>query len=54
MDSRRTILITGTTGKVGRALIQSFLADPAYSTVEVRALCHQRTLSPAERLEVVK
>jgi UDP-glucose 4-epimerase len=47
------LLITGATGKVGRRFIDRFLADPRYASARLRALCHQRMLEPAERLEVV-
>jgi nucleoside-diphosphate-sugar epimerase len=54
MTSPRLILLTGATGKVGRAFLDRFLADPAFDRDRVRAFCHNRTLPPAERLEVVK
>ena len=47
------ILVTGATGKVGRAFLRSFLADPAFGGWQVRALCHQRKLDASERLEVI-
>jgi nucleoside-diphosphate-sugar epimerase len=47
------ILITGATGKVGRRFIDQVLADPQFSKVQLRALCHQRMLPPSDRLEVV-
>lgn len=50
MDMPR-ILVTGATGKVGRAFIARFLADPARAGWQVRALCHHRALLPAERLQ---
>ncbi len=46
------ILVTGATGKVGRALIARLGA--ALPEVQVRALCHNRTLEETERLEVVR
>lgn len=48
------LLITGATGKVGRRLVDRILADPRFSKVRLRALCHQRMLEPSGRLEVVK
>lgn len=53
-DNSSLILVTGATGKVGRAFIQRLLADPAYARFRVRALCHNRTLAPAARLECVR
>jgi UDP-glucose 4-epimerase len=47
------ILVTGATGKVGQAFIARFLADPKFSAFTVRALCHNRKLTPGPRLEVV-
>jgi nucleoside-diphosphate-sugar epimerase len=45
------VLVTGSTGKVGRAFIDHLLADPAHSHWRVRALCHNRLLPPSERVE---
>lgn len=50
----KRLLVTGATGKVGRAFIDRFLNDPARSDFTVRALCHNRLLAPRERLEVVR
>ncbi len=47
------LLITGATGKVGQAFLPRFLADPRFAGFTVRALCHQRTLVPRDRLEIV-
>jgi len=47
------ILVTGATGKVGQAFIHRFLADPKFKEFTVRALCHNRKLTPEARLEVV-
>jgi UDP-glucose 4-epimerase len=47
------LLVTGATGKVGRAFIDSFLADPRFEGFTVRALCHHRTLGARPRLAVV-
>ncbi|MHC1782314.1 MAG: NAD-dependent epimerase/dehydratase family protein [Anaerolineaceae bacterium] len=52
--SSSIILVTGATGKVGQTFIRRLLAEPAYSHFTVRALCHQRTLEPSGRLEVVR
>jgi UDP-glucose 4-epimerase len=48
------VLITGATGKVGRRLIERCLADEGFATTTLRALCHNRMLDKAERLEVVR
>jgi nucleoside-diphosphate-sugar epimerase len=49
------ILVTGASGKVGQAFIRRVLCsrDERLAGVGVRALCHNRLLQPAERLEVV-
>ena len=49
----KRILVTGATGKVGRAFIQRFLADSRFDAFTVRALCHNRKLDPHRRVEVV-
>jgi UDP-glucose 4-epimerase len=54
MSTTQRILVTGATGKVGRRFIQRVLTDPACEAFTVRALCHNRLLEPAERLEVLK
>ncbi|HYO97853.1 MAG TPA: NAD(P)-dependent oxidoreductase [Polyangiaceae bacterium] len=54
MSQTKRILVTGATGKVGQVFIRRFLADPRFQEFTVRALCHNRTLDPAPRLEVVK
>lgn len=48
----KKILVTGATGKVGRAFINAFFGDPKQIGT-IRALCHQRSLSPNNRLEVI-
>ena len=50
--SRRRLLVTGATGKVGTAFIDRLLEDPQYSGYRVRALCHNRLLEESERVEV--
>jgi nucleoside-diphosphate-sugar epimerase len=52
MSSNR-ILVTGATGKVGRAFIERFLGESRFENFVVRALCHNRKLDPRDRLEVV-
>jgi len=54
MNNQKRILVTGATGKVGQTFINRILTDPNYDSVIIRALCHNRTLNPSERLEVVK
>ncbi len=49
----KRILITGATGKVGQAFIERLLSDANLRRYSARALCHNRRLEPAPRLEVV-
>ena len=53
---RRRILVTGATGKVGQAFIRRTLAADVgpLAGLTVRALCHNRVLDAAPRLEVVR
>ncbi|MDP9002836.1 MAG: NAD(P)-dependent oxidoreductase [Myxococcota bacterium] len=53
MTKVNRILVTGATGKVGRAFIERFLSDARFDSFTVRALCHNRKLEPHRRLEVV-
>lgn len=48
------MLVTGATGKVGRAFLARMSADPSYREARFRALCHNRMLEPSDRLDVVK
>jgi UDP-glucose 4-epimerase len=48
------VLITGATGKVGQAFLTRFLADERRTGARVRALCHNRTLPPQDRLETIR
>lgn len=48
------ILVTGATGKVGRALIARLLADTRFSGARIRALCHNRLLDGQDRLEMAR
>jgi UDP-glucose 4-epimerase len=48
------LLVTGATGKVGRAFISRLLEDASLAHFHVRALCHKRTLPAQERLECVQ
>jgi nucleoside-diphosphate-sugar epimerase len=56
VDAAPLILVTGATGKVGRAFIGRVLASPdeRLAGTRIRALCHDRLLEPSERLEVVQ
>ncbi|MEO8177909.1 MAG: NAD(P)-dependent oxidoreductase [Deltaproteobacteria bacterium] len=54
MTMTKRILVTGATGKVGRNFIDGVLANPKFAEFKVRALCHNRTLDPTERLEIVR
>lgn len=47
------ILVTGATGKVGRAFIARLLAEPGFARWRVRALCHNRSFPPDERVESI-
>jgi UDP-glucose 4-epimerase len=51
--SSALLLVTGATGKVGRASIQRLLQDAGMERFRVRALFHNRTLPSQERLECV-
>jgi UDP-glucose 4-epimerase len=53
MTAKR-IMVTGATGKVGQAFINRFFSDSRFDSFIVRALCHNRTLEPHDRLEVIK
>jgi UDP-glucose 4-epimerase len=48
------LLVTGAAGKVGQAFINRFLSDPAFDGATVRALYHNRSLVPRERLETLQ
>lgn len=50
----KRLLITGATGKVGQVFIRRFWEDPRFDSFTLRALCHNRTLPPHDRLEVVR
>jgi nucleoside-diphosphate-sugar epimerase len=47
------ILVTGATGKVGTHFIADILKDPKWQGARIRALCHNRTPSPHDRVEIV-
>jgi nucleoside-diphosphate-sugar epimerase len=48
------LLVTGATGKVGRNLVDALLSERRWRQARVRALCHNRTLTETDRIEVVK
>ena len=52
--AEKRILVTGATGKVGQTFIRRLLASDDHAGYSIRALCHNRMLRPAERLEVVR
>jgi UDP-glucose 4-epimerase len=54
MSQPKRILVTGAAGKVGRTFLQRLLEDPKFDGFAVRALVHNRTLPPHERIESVK
>lgn len=47
------LLVTGATGKVGAHLIADILQDPKWQNARIRALCHNRTPAPHDRVEIV-
>ena len=55
MPDGQCILVTGATGKVGRAFIARLLAsdDGRFAEATIRALCHNRRVEAGPRLEVV-
>lgn len=50
----RRILVTGATGKVGSHFIRRVLDGDDTRDTTIRALCHNRSLEPHDRLEVIK
>ena len=55
MDEAPLVLVTGATGKVGQAFIRRVLSstDERLAGITIRALCHNRSLRPEARLEIV-
>ena len=51
MSEQNIILVTGATGKVGRAFIHRLLADSKFDSFTVRALCHNRPLHAHPRIQ---
>lgn len=54
MAAEKIVLVTGATGKVGSAFLERFLVDARFLDFTARALCHNRTLEPQPRLEIVR
>lgn len=52
-STAKRLLVTGATGKVGRAFLDRFFEEKKFRGFSVRALCHSRTLEKRPRLEVV-
>lgn len=50
----KQILVTGATGKVGSHFIDHMLQSEAGRDVRIRALCHNRSLPPHEKIETVR
>ena len=50
----KEILVTGATGKVGSHFIRRVLDAEDTREVAIRALCHNRSVEPHDRLEVIK
>jgi UDP-glucose 4-epimerase len=48
------MLITGAAGKVGRHLLAAALAEPSWSDLHIRVLCHHRTLPASDRVSVAR
>jgi nucleoside-diphosphate-sugar epimerase len=47
------VLVTGAAGKVGRHLVEHLLGEDRFRSARLRALCHNRTIDPHSRIEVV-
>lgn len=52
--TNKRILVTGATGKVGQAFLKRALNEPKLKDYNFRALLHNRTLEPHERLDSVR
>jgi UDP-glucose 4-epimerase len=48
------VLVTGATGKVGQTFLRRLFSEEKFNGVTVRALCHNRLLEEADRLEVIQ
>jgi UDP-glucose 4-epimerase len=47
-------LVTGASGKVGQAFIARVLAHPPFAQARITALCHNRTVAPDERIDIIR
>lgn len=47
------LLITGATGKVGQNFLNKFLSTSSFSCWSLRAISHNRSLEPLDRLEII-
>lgn len=47
------LLLTGSTGKLGQAFLRLFLANQAFASWKVVALCHNRRIEESSRVKVV-
>ncbi|WP_119390679.1 NAD-dependent epimerase/dehydratase family protein [Taklimakanibacter lacteus] len=47
-------LVTGATGKVGQTFIARVLAHPLFAQARITALCHNRTVAPHERVDIIR
>src|SRR5688500_9829841 len=47
-------LVTGASGKVGQAFIARVLAHPPFAQARITAFCHNRTVAPDERIDVIR
>ncbi|MDX1934265.1 MAG: NAD(P)-dependent oxidoreductase [Capsulimonadales bacterium] len=50
----KRLLVTGATGKVGQAFLRAFSEDGRFADWSARAFCHNRQLSPTDRMDVVR
>ena len=48
------LLITGATGKVGRNFLDRVLSDEVLAGWDLRVICHNRSIEPSERIEIVQ
>lgn len=48
------LLLTGATGKVGKAFLAQFLAQSEYADWAVTAVCHNRQIESSDRVNVIK
>jgi len=48
------LLVTGGTGKVGQHVLAALAVHPRLKAVDIVALCHNRTVTPTDRVSVVR